>query len=80
MIKTKAIKKNKIGIIYPKSSMFLRTFIGKASEGKNKYELATNADGSPLVESKQTGNYFSIPWKSILELASKAGIDKVNLK
>jgi len=55
--------------------MFLRTHVGEASEGKRKYEMATNMDGTPIIESKQTGKWFSLSWNDILNLAEKAGID-----
>jgi hypothetical protein len=64
-----------IGRVYPKGSMFLRTHVGTAEDGKRKYEMATNMNGTPIIESKQTGKWFSLSWQDILNLAEKAGID-----
>ena len=64
-----------IGRVYPKGSMFLRTHVGEADDGKRKYEMATNMNGTPIIESKQTGKWFSLSWQDILNLAEKAGID-----
>jgi hypothetical protein len=64
-----------IGCVYPKGSMFLRTRVGEAAGGKRKYEMATNMNGTPIIESKQTGKWFSLSWRDILNLAEKAGID-----
>lgn len=64
-----------IGRVYPKGSMFLRTHFGTAEDGERKYEMATNMNGTPIIESKQTGKWFSLSWQDILNLAEKAGID-----
>ena len=64
-----------IGRVYPKGSMFLRNHVGEAADGKRKYEMATNLNGTPIIESKQTGKLFIIPWQDVLKLAIEAGID-----
>jgi hypothetical protein len=64
-----------IGKIYPKDAMFFRTHAGEAANGNNGYELSS-IGGAPHVTSKQTGKQFVIPWKTVLQLAIKAGIDK----
>lgn len=64
-----------IGEILPPKSMILRQHIGEASCGDLKYEMSTGMNGAPIVHSKQTGKWFTLSWKDILELADKAGID-----
>ena len=66
-----------IGRVNPKGSMFLRNHVGEAANGKRKYEMATNMNGTPIIESKQTGKWFSLSWQDILTLAIKAGIDEM---
>ena len=58
--------------------MFLRVHAGTAEYGKLKYEMAYLMGGSPIVESKQTGKWFTLSWQDILDLARKAGIDDAN--
>ena len=67
--------KKPLGEILPKESMILRTHIGSATLGKKAYEMSTSMTGRPLILSKQTGKYFSLPWADILDLAIQAGVD-----
>jgi hypothetical protein len=55
--------------------MFLRNHVGAAQQGKLKYELATNMNGTPIIHSLQTDKWFVLSWQDILNLAEKAGID-----
>lgn len=73
---SKTTKTKPIGTIYKPGTMFLRQYVGDCKAGKRKYEMSVNIGGSvPIIESKQTGKYFTLSWKQIMELAEKAGID-----
>lgn len=64
-----------------KGALFLREHVGtvKDDEG-NEYDVALNMGGmSPMVESKQTGQYFSLSWQEIVKMAVEAGIDKEDM-
>lgn len=70
-----------IGTIHGKKTMFLRMGCGEAEDGKNVYELSTNvAGGHPIVRNKTTGQWFTLSWQQILDLAKKAGIDKMPIE
>jgi len=56
--------------------MFLRVHCGEAKSGKLKYEMSTAIAGMPIVESKQTGKWFTLSWQAIIDMAVKAGIDE----
>jgi len=64
------------GQIHPPRTMFLRVHCGEAKAGKLKYEMAAAIAGMPIVESKQTGKWFTLSWQVIIEMAVKAGIDE----
>ena len=64
------------GKIIEKDTMILRKFIGEAEDEGKKYEICVNMNGSPLIESKQTGKYYSLGWEDILKMAVEAGIDE----
>ncbi len=64
------------GTIHPPRTMFLRVHCGEAKAGKLKYEMATHIAGMPIVESKQTGKWFTLTWQDIIEQAVRAGIDE----
>lgn len=64
------------GQIHPPRTMFLRVHCGEATAGKLKYEMATAIAGMPIVESKQTGKWFTLSWQQIIDMAVKAGIDE----
>lgn len=65
-----------IGKLYPKRTLFLRITQGNATEDRRKYALASTPNGEPIVNSKQTGKWFALDWRDIIELARVAGIDK----
>ena len=65
----------RVGTVHPSRTMFLRTHIGEAENGKLKYELATGTNGQPIVHSLQSDKWFTLTWKDVLGLAVKAGID-----
>jgi hypothetical protein len=67
---------DEIGELIPKDSMILRQAVGEASasDGK-KYEMTLSMAMAPLVKSELTGKTFSLPWKDILTLAIRAGVD-----
>ena len=68
----------KVGGIHAKNIMFFRVHVGEADGGTDaKYEMATQVnDSSPIIESKQTGKWFTLPWADIVKLAVDRGIDK----
>ncbi len=66
-----------IGKVHEKSTLFFRQYVGDAKSGKLQYEMATNMGGStPIIESKQTGKWFTVSWQELIDLAVKAGVDK----
>lgn len=67
-----------IGKIHPRKTMFFRQAVGtiKDDEG-NEYGATFNMGGMhPIIESKQTGKWFTLSWDDIVKLAIKAGVDK----
>lgn len=64
------------GRIYPKGTLFLRTHVGTATSDKAKYDMTISMEGSPTVESKQTGKFYALSWTEIITMAVAAGIDK----
>ncbi len=80
MAKNKTQKPGVLGVgrLHPPKSMFLRVHVGEASKGKRKYEMSMGINSAPIVHSKQTGKWFSLPWNDILTLAQNAGIDTTN--
>lgn len=64
-----------IGQIHAPDSLFLRTYVGKATaEDGVEYEMAIQPNGAPIVECKNTGKWFTLSWTNILNLAADAGI------
>lgn len=58
-------------------TLFLRTHVGTATEGKNVYEMDVNMGSmTPIITSKQTGRMVSIGWQGLLQLAVQLGIDE----
>ena len=58
------------------SAMFLRMHCGTAKAGKREYEMSTNmGDGSPIIQSSQTGRSFTLNWEALIDMAVEAGID-----
>ena len=71
----------KRGEVHGKGSLFMRVYVGEADNGKEKYVMSTNIhDNSPIIESKQSGKYFTLPWSDIVNIAVDAGIDTETLK
>lgn len=68
-------RKGEIGTLHEPKSTILRVHAGNASEGKRKYDLATTLAGCPVIQSHQTGKWFSLSWRDILSLAQQSGID-----
>ena len=69
-------KRTTRGEIHPKRTMFLRCHVGDARSGNTAYEMSTNASCmNPIIQSKQTGKWFTLSWQDIIELAVEAGID-----
>jgi hypothetical protein len=80
-----------IGTIHSKGTFFLVIFVGDAKAKieqentlqeneyelkENKYEMSINGKGyNPIIQSKQTGKFWSITWEELLDLAINAGID-----
>jgi hypothetical protein len=65
------------GKLYPKETMFFRQHVGEAKSDNLAYEMSFNVSGNaPIVHSKQTGQWWTISWQELLELAVVAGIDK----
>jgi hypothetical protein len=78
MAKSKGVDVEPYGRLHEKQTMFLRQHVGEASgpDGKS-YEMAVNMGGmTPIIESKQTGKWFTLSWQEILNMAVKAGIDE----
>ena len=66
-----------IGTIHPKKTLFFRRYIGEAKSGKLKYEMAAKMCGStPIIESKQTGKWYTVSWQELINMAVQAGVDK----
>jgi len=66
-----------VGTLYPPRTMFLRQAAGEAEDKDgNQYEVAIAPPGLPLVQSKQTGNWFALSFQDIVRLAVDAGIDE----
>jgi len=64
-----------IGEIHKPRTLFLRNHVGEATRGKLSYKMSTLMIGTPVVQSCQTGQWFTLSWENILELARAAGID-----
>lgn len=73
-----AKRKRTIGEIHPRKTMFFRQTVGtiKDDEG-NEYDATFNMGGlHSIIESKQTGKWFTLSWADIVKLAIEAGVDK----
>ena len=67
----------KYGKIHKPKTLFLRDSIGtiKDDEGR-EYEATLNfGNKTPIIESKQTGKWFTLSWDDIVRIAITAGID-----
>lgn len=58
--------------------MPLRTEAGRAKDETNgiEYELSCNPGGEPIIRNETTGDYWTISWRSLMELAKQAGLDR----
>lgn len=65
-----------MGRIEPAGSLFLLEQLGSASLHGHTYTLLRNMNGTPVVQSNETGQTFHLDWRDILDLAVKAGVDK----
>jgi len=68
-----------IGEIHEKDSLFMRVDMGSATATMESgevfnLELSTGLNGSPLIRCAETGKWFSITWREILDLAYHRGI------
>lgn len=71
-----ALNPRPAGKIHPKHTMFLRKHIGECKDDDgSEYELLVHTDNTPLIMSKQTGKYFTMPFEDIVRMAIAAGID-----
>ncbi len=66
------------GTIHDDKALFLRLHVGEAnSEDGDKYEMSTNvADQSPIIHSKKSGQWFTLSWADIINMAVELGIDE----
>jgi len=63
------------GKIMPSKTMILRNHAGELTMGDLCYDAAFAMNGQPILQSKKTGNYFTLGWEDIARLAVAAGID-----
>lgn len=64
-----------LGVLNAKSTMIFHERAGTAEDGDTTYTLINSMTGEPLVRSSKTGKEFYLPWKDILTLAIRAGIN-----
>jgi len=67
-------KQKQRGELFPKNTFMLRTFVGSA-KGDKEYEMTLSTGMNPTIMSKATGQYFSLKWQDIIEMAIDKGID-----
>jgi len=69
------------GSLHQPHALFLRTQCGETTGTNRRYELSTNAsDGSPIIHSNKTGQWFTLGWTDIIDMAIEAGIDNAGKK
>lgn len=69
--------KTDFGRLHGPKSMILREHVGEAKLENLVYEMSVSLPQMiPVVRSKQTGKWFTIPWQHIVDAAVKAGIDE----
>ncbi len=69
------------GKIHAAKTLFLRVHVGKANGEDGTYEMALMGnDNSPVVQSEQTGKWFTLSWTDIVNMAVDKGIDKPTKK
>ena len=69
------------GKVFSAKAILLRVPVGEAKAefcGKNyTFELCIHGgQNTPIVQCKETGNFFALSWQDILDLAGAAGITK----
>lgn len=67
------------GRIIPQDEYVFRELVDavKSPEGIRLYELATRVeDGSPLIYSIATKQWYGLSWNEIIDMAVAAGLDK----
>lgn len=70
----------KMGIIHPKDTLFLRQAIGSATLNGIKYDLDMTVSGFPLIRSEKTGKWFSVSWEALIKQAIDEGINEEESK
>ncbi len=70
------------GTIHDPKALMLRVHCGEAESENDgvKYDLATSMAGNPIVCSRKTGQWFSLSWSDIINLAISAGINEPTKK
>lgn len=70
-------KKKLIGTVHSSDAGLRVEFVGNAFRFQDgEFELLlSQGTSSPLVRSKKTGRYFSLPWETIVQLAVARGIN-----
>lgn len=73
-----ATKLSEFGTVQPPKTMYLRQFVGTAEDADGSvFELSADVgQKTPIVMSKQTGNYFTLSWQDLINLAVERGIEK----
>lgn len=64
-----------LGVLNSKSTMIFHERAGTAEDEEATYILINALTGEPLVRSTKTGKEFRLPWKDIVTLAIRAGIN-----
>lgn len=63
------------GTVHSKDKMFLRKFIGTCdAEEHGEIEMNINMDGTPCIESKATGQNWTLGWQELVHMAIEAGV------
>ena len=65
-----------VGEIHPKRTFFMRQYIGTANDGDMSWEMSILMNGVPCVQSNQTGQWFTLDWELIVDMARALGIDE----
>lgn len=66
------------GVIHPPQTLFLRQAVGKVTndENGNEYEIDLVGAMSPCVKSLTTGQWWTISWDDLVQMAVEAGVDE----
>ena len=57
--------------VIPRDVLLLRTHVGEAMDGEEKYELSSNPNGSMMVRLPD-GRFVSLGWQDFIVAARKA--------